>query len=100
LIGDEAIRGRFGVAEIGVHDAGATTPDLADLVVAAWLAVLAADLDFHVGQRLAAIDDRAVAGGREISRGVPERRSSSTSSTRMPSPGGITVTARTASARP
>ena len=33
-------------------------------------------------------------------RWVPESRSSSTNSTRMPSPGGITVTAKVASARP
>ena len=41
-----------------------------------------------------------IRAGLERSRGRPERRSSSTSSTRMPSPGGITVTARVASARP
>src|SRR5690606_9230096 len=58
---DEALVGRFLVAEVGMHDARAAAPDLADLVVLLRFAVLTADFDFHVGQRLAAIDDRPVA---------------------------------------
>src|SRR5690606_23660205 len=53
--------GGFLVAEVGVHHARPAAPDLADLVVLARLAVLAADFDFHVGERLAAVDDGAIA---------------------------------------
>src|SRR5690606_31806683 len=70
---DQAFAGRFLVAEVRVHDRGAAAPDLADLVVLLRLAVLAADLHFHIGQRLAAIDDRPVARrAREVAAGSGE----------------------------
>ena len=65
----QAVAGGFRVAEIGMHHGRAPAPHLADLVICLVRAVLAADGDVHVGQRLAAIDDRAVAGRtRQIAR--------------------------------
>ena len=76
--------------------------DLADPAVGQDLAVGAADLDFHAGDGLAAIDDRAVAARTRfvVRRAPPDSSFSSTSSSRMPSPGGISETASVASARP
>src|SRR5690606_10014472 len=67
---DEAVVCGLLVAEVRVHDALAPAPDLSDLVIALDLPLLSADLDVDAGQRLAAIDDRPVAGrARKIARG-------------------------------
>ena len=61
IVGGEAGAGRFLVAEIAVHDAGAADEHLADAALGERFAVGAADLDFHPADRLAAIDHRAIA---------------------------------------
>src|SRR4029079_4693708 len=56
IVGTEAGVGRFLIAEIAVHDAGAAHIDLADAAVGQDFALVTANLDRHAGDRLAAID--------------------------------------------
>src|SRR3546814_6792279 len=51
--------GRFGVAVIAGHQRRAGTPDLADGLVGKDAPILVADLDDHVLDRPAAVDDRS-----------------------------------------
>src|SRR6185437_7597604 len=60
-VGAQAGAGRFLVAEVAVHDAGAANEDLSDSAVRQDVAAGRADLDFHPGHRPAAIDHRAKA---------------------------------------
>src|SRR5207342_1786882 len=57
----EAGLGRFLVAEIAVHHRRAADIDLADPAVGQNFALGVADIDFHAGDRPAAIDDGAIA---------------------------------------
>src|SRR6185369_50432 len=71
---DQARAGRFLVAEIAVHDASAADEHAADAAVGKDLARSAADLDLHSGDRLPAIDYRAVAAGAVLVAGLAARK--------------------------